>query len=59
MEQALHEMPLGFSMNLAMDAEALAAFGRLPRSEQNAVIERSRRITDKDEMKRLIRSLCR
>ncbi|MCD7919747.1 MAG: hypothetical protein LUG45_06660 [Clostridiales bacterium] len=59
MEQPLHEMPLGFSMNLAMDASALAAFGRLPRSEQNAVIERSRRITDKDEMKRLIRSLYR
>ncbi|MCD8125935.1 MAG: hypothetical protein LUD82_00175 [Clostridiales bacterium] len=50
MEQPLHEMPLGFSMNLAMDGEALSAFGRLSQSEQNAVIERSRRITDKDEM---------
>ncbi|MCD7917445.1 MAG: hypothetical protein LUF84_03150 [Clostridiales bacterium] len=59
MEPPLHEMPLGFSMNLAVDEEALAAFGRLPRAEQNELIERSRRITDKDEMKRLIRSLCR
>lgn len=46
-------------MNLAVDGEALAAFGRLSRAEQNAVIERSRHITDKDEMKRLVRSLCR
>ena len=59
MEEPLHEMPLGFSMNLAVDEEALAAFGRLPRAEQNELIERSRRVTDKDEMKRLIRSLCR
>ncbi|MCD7858506.1 MAG: hypothetical protein LUG55_12125 [Clostridiales bacterium] len=59
MEQPLPEMPLGFSMNLAVDGEALAAFGRLSRAEQNAVIERSRHITDKDEMKRLVRSLCR
>ncbi|MCD8084713.1 MAG: hypothetical protein LUF28_00005 [Clostridiales bacterium] len=59
MEPPLHEMPLGFSMNLAVDEEALAAFGRLPRAEQNELIERSRRVTDKDEMKRLIRSICR
>ncbi len=48
------EMPVGFSMALAMNPEAMEAFARLDQAARGRVLERSRRMNSSDDMRRLI-----
>lgn len=59
MAGAKQELPLGFSMSLAMRREALDAFSRLPQGERDRLVEESRHVKTKDEMERLVDSLLR
>lgn len=53
----MEDMPLGFSMSLAQNTEALRAFGALSASTQQAVIRRARQLKSKAEMDEFVATL--
>lgn len=52
------ELPLGFGMALAQNEMAMQRFESLSEEEKQAVIQRTHRVTSKQEMRRLVDSLC-
>lgn len=44
-------IPMGFSMALAQNIDALRRFSGLPRNQQQRIIEHTRSIRSKDEMR--------
>lgn len=57
MTEQQKDIPLGFGMSLAMHREALDAFSRLSKGEQDKLVERSRHVKTRDEMEQLVASL--
>lgn len=55
MEQ--REIPLGFGMALAQNAQALERFSKLSAAEQTEVIKRASGVSSKAEMQALISNL--
>ena len=51
------EVPIGFSMALARDMNALSAFSSMNKEEQKNVINRSRQIQSKEEMQQYVSSI--
>lgn len=51
------ELPLGLSVSLAENAEALAYFARLTSAKRQEIAERSRDITTQQEMRQYVSSL--
>lgn len=45
------ELPMGFTMHLAQNQKAMAAFSKLTESEQQEVVENARNIRSYEEMK--------
>lgn len=45
------ELPIGLTMELAMHADTLNRFSRLPRAEQQAYIDGARMIGSREEMR--------
>ncbi|MBE5962201.1 MAG: hypothetical protein E7256_12620 [Lachnospiraceae bacterium] len=52
-----NEIPIGFSMALAKDTNAMNAFSTMPQPEREGVIAHSRTIHSKDEMDHFVSSL--
>lgn len=50
------ELPVGFSMELAKHLDVLTRFSNLSDSEREAVIEKARHISSKDEMRNYVES---
>ncbi len=51
------EMPVGFAMALAMNPQAMQAFGALSEDKKQAVIEGTHSIKSKEEMHRYVDAL--
>lgn len=51
------ELPIGFTMELAMHPDILNHFSMLSRQEQQSVINGARQITSHDEMRRYVENL--
>ena len=51
------ELPIGFTMELAMHSDVLSRFSELPKAEQEAVIDRARDIKSHDEMRQYVESI--
>ena len=51
------ELPIGFTMELALHSDVLNRFARLPGREQKAVVEGARSIESRDEMRRYVESI--
>lgn len=51
-------VPIGFSMALAKDMNALSAFSEMSHEEKEKVINHSRQIESKDEMSQYVSSLA-
>ncbi|SDN28068.1 hypothetical protein [Acetanaerobacterium elongatum] len=51
-------LPLGFGMALAQNTEALNHFGSLTKEQQQRVIDRTKTIRSKSEMKQYIAQLA-
>lgn len=51
------EMPIGFIMELAQHTDVLNRFSKLSEPEQHAVIEQSRSMQSRDEMRAYVESL--
>lgn len=52
------ELPLGFGMALAQNEAAMQRFELLSDAEKQAVIQKTHSIRSKQEMRRLVDSLC-
>lgn len=53
------ELPIGFTMELAQHSDILNQFSRLPRPEQEAVIDGARQMHSRDEMRNYVESMFR
>ena len=53
------ELPLGFSMALAMNLDAMHTFASMSRERQHTVIEAARRVSSKEEMQALVNNLVK
>lgn len=51
------ELPIGFTMELAMHTDALNRFSALPDSEKEAVIDGAREVRSRDEMRSYVESI--
>lgn len=56
-EKNFKDLPLGFSIALAQDLNALDHFASMPSIKQQIVIEKARRINSKEEMRDYINDL--
>lgn len=52
------EMPMGLGMALAMNTDAMKRFSAMNGEEQRAVIEHTREINSKSEMREYVRRLA-
>lgn len=53
------ELPIGFTMELAMHADALNRFSRLPKSEQDMYIDGARKIESREQMRNYVEQMFR
>ncbi len=56
-DEKLSAAPLGFGMALAQNIPALNAFSKMSNEQKNNVIEKSRSIQSKNEMRNFVDSL--
>lgn len=53
------DMPVGFAMALAMNAEAMKKFSMLDEKEQKRIIEGTHSVNSRDEMHSYVNSLVK
>lgn len=53
------ELPIGFTMELAMHSDILNRFSQLSKSEQSSVIDGARNVNSKNEMRDYVESIFR
>lgn len=53
------ELPIGFTMELAMHADALNKFSRLPKAQQEAYIDGAREIESREQMRNYVEQMFR
>lgn len=53
------ELPIGFTMELAMHSDVLNRFSQLSKPEQQTVIEGARQIKSREEMRNYVESIFR
>ena len=51
------ELPIGFTMELAMNPEAMSRFSGLTEPEQKQVVNRARNITSHEEMRNYVENM--
>lgn len=51
------ELPIGFTMELAMHSDSLNRFSQLSRQEQDALVEGARQIHSKEQMRAYVESM--
>ena len=52
------DLPMGFGMALAQNEAAMKQFESLSEAQKQAVIQRTHQVTSKQEMRKLVASLC-
>ena len=48
------ELPIGFGLSLAMNEDAMQKFSGMTEQEKTAVVERSKAVSSRGEMERLV-----
>lgn len=51
------ELPIGFTMELAMHSDALNRFSKLSKPEQDALVEGARQVHSREEMRSYVESM--
>lgn len=51
------ELPIGFTMELAMHSDTLSKFSALSKPEQQSIIDGSRNVKSRNEMRHYVESL--
>lgn len=52
-----HELPIGFTMELAQHSDILNSFSKMDKSEQDTIVEKARGIHSRDEMRNYVESI--
>ncbi|MSS64260.1 hypothetical protein [Velocimicrobium porci] len=52
-----NELPIGFTMELAMHSDILTQFATLPKSEQEKIVTGARQVRSKDEMRSYVENM--
>lgn len=52
------ELPVGFAMALAMDELAMKRFESLPPTEKESIIQQTRNVRSRQEMRQLVASIA-
>ena len=53
------ELPIGFTMELAMHADALNSFSKLSKDEQETYIDGARKIESREQMRNYVEQMFR
>ncbi len=53
------ELPIGFTMELAQHSDILNRFAKLPKAEQESIVDGARQVTSRDEMRNYVESMFR
>lgn len=53
------ELPIGFTMELAQHSDVLNQFAKLPRQEQDILIEGAKQVRSRDEMRNYVENMFR
>lgn len=53
------ELPIGFTMELAQHSDILNRFAKLPKTEQESIVDGARQVTSRDEMRNYVESMFR
>lgn len=51
------EYPIGFTMELAMHPDSLNQFAKLPKSQQDSIVNGAREIKSRDEMRNYVEQM--
>lgn len=51
------ELPIGFTMELAMHSDVLAHFSQLPETTQQSIIDGARKVGSRSEMREYVESI--
>lgn len=51
------ELPIGFTMELAMHSDVLTEFAKLPKAEQDTIVDGARQVKSKDEMRQYVENM--
>ncbi len=51
------ELPIGFTMELAMHSDVLNHFAQLPESEKESIVNEARQINSHDEMRSYVENM--
>lgn len=54
-----HELPIGFTMELAQHSDVLNRFAGLSEAEQNTIVNGAREIKSRDEMRNYVENMFR
>lgn len=54
-----HELPIGFTMELAQHSDTLNQFARLPKSQQESIVDGAREIHSHEEMRNYVENMFR
>ncbi len=52
-----HELPIGFTMELAQHSDILNRFAKLPEPEQNSIVNKAREISSRNEMRNYVENM--
>ncbi|MGL5435790.1 MAG: hypothetical protein ACRDBO_10395 [Lachnospiraceae bacterium] len=53
------ELPIGFTMELAMHPDTLNKFAQLPKHEQDSIVNGARDVQSRDEMRNYVEGMFR
>lgn len=51
------ELPIGFTMELAQHSDVLNQFAKLPKSQQDQLIEGAKQVRSRDEMRSYVENM--
>ncbi len=54
-----HELPIGFTMELAQHSDILNRFATLPKPEQEQIVNGAREVESRDEMRNYVENMFR
>lgn len=52
-----HELPVGFTMELAQHSDILNRFVQLPKAQQETIVEGARNVRSRDEMRSYVENM--
>lgn len=54
-----NELPMGFTMALAQHSDILTQFAKLPKEEQDTIVDGARQVKSHDEMRNYVENMFR